>query len=201
MKTSKQVSTNPRVPLIIECALSILRDNGDVGLTMRQVAAKAGISLSNLQYYFKNKDELLKGIVEFYFEKCGLLNDEHIEMSKELSPQQKVHVLITHGLRHSGEDTGLWRIFREFWAIATRNEEVNAHIELYYSEHVRKLSEFFLPLAVGAEDVQKAVALLLPYVEGYSITAPVLPLESEQVTELLTGILIGVLKIQGGDVR
>lgn len=201
MKISNQLSSNPRVPLIIECALSILRDKGDVGLTMRQVAVKTGISLSNLQFYFKNKNELLKGMVEFYFEKCALLNDEYIDASKELNPEQKVHKIILFGLMHSGEDIEQWKIFREFWAVATRNEKVNAHVEYYYSEHVRKLSDYLLPLAARKEDVDKAVTLLLPFVEGYSITSPVLPLEREQVAELLTRTVLDILQIQVCDVN
>lgn len=198
MSLNRQASTNPRVPLIIECALSILRDRGDSGLTMRQVAAKAGISLSNLQFYFKNKNELLKGMVDFYFDKCLTLFDEHIETSKALSSDQKVRMLITFGLGYCDTTTEICKIFKELWAIATRNEEINAHLEKYYREYARKLSDFLSPLTVGVEETQQAVTLIIPYFEGYAIASPILPIQKKQVAELLTSILSDILKIRSG---
>lgn len=37
---------------------------------MRKVAKNAGLSLSNLQYHYKDKNLLLISTVEFYFESC-----------------------------------------------------------------------------------------------------------------------------------
>lgn len=197
MVVTKKISTNPRVPLIIDCALSILREKGDRGLTMRQVALKAGISLSNLQFYFKNKDELLKGMVDFYFDKCATLFDAHIESSKATStPKKKVYNLITFGLGQGEEITEICKIFRELWAIATRNDEVNTHLEAYYKEYAGKLSAIISPLTGGVEEVHKAVTLLLPYFEGYAITAPILPIEKKYVVEMLSNIILSILGIK-----
>ena len=43
---------------VIDRALVLLRTEGDRGVTMRRVAQDADMSLSNVQYYFKNKDAL-----------------------------------------------------------------------------------------------------------------------------------------------
>jgi len=121
---------NSKIPLIIDCALAIMRDHGEHGLTMRQVATRAGMSLSNLQYYFKNKNELLKGMVDFYFDKCATLFEKQLMASRATSLRQRINDLISFSLAYGDSLTEICKIFREFWAIATRNEEINANISV-----------------------------------------------------------------------
>ena len=189
-----QTSKNPKVPLIIDCALSIMRDHGDRGLTMRQVAARAGMSLSNLQYYFKNKNALLKGMVDFYFEKCGRLFDEHIAASESADYRQRIRDLIAFGLGQGESLTELCKIFRELWAVASRNAEINAHLEAYYRGYAKKLSKVMSPATAHPEAVLRAVSILLPYFEGYGVTAAALPLDEQQVTRTLTAIVMSIIE-------
>lgn len=190
-----KMSKNPRVPLIIDCALSILRDKGYGGLSMRQVANKAGISLSNLQFYFKNKDELLRGMIDFYFERCSTLFDNHLDGVKSLQPTQQIRAIISFGLEGGEEITEICKIFRELWAIASRNEHVREHLEAYYKEYANKLIEVFSTATVDASSLNKVASLLLPYFEGYAILGPVLPLKREQVLEVLVEFVINELKL------
>ena len=44
---------------ILEAAAEAFRDRGFHATTMRDIAAKAGMTVGNLYYYFKNKDDLL----------------------------------------------------------------------------------------------------------------------------------------------
>lgn len=55
---------------ILDVALTLLKNEGDYGVTMRQVAAGANMTLSNVQYYFKNKDNLLVALADRYFQSC-----------------------------------------------------------------------------------------------------------------------------------
>nr|WP_240946217.1 TetR/AcrR family transcriptional regulator [Pseudomaricurvus alkylphenolicus] len=47
---------------IIEAATAILLEKGHSGLVLRDVAARVGIRIGNLHYYFQNKQELLIAI-------------------------------------------------------------------------------------------------------------------------------------------
>ncbi len=194
MIIAPQATKNPKVPLIIDCALAIMKQHGDHGLTMRQVAVRAGMSLSNLQYYFKNKNELLKGMVDFYFEKCAASFDARIAASEATGSRQRINDLIAFGLGQGESLTEICRIFRELWAIATRNEEINTHLEAYYADYAGKLSEVISPLTVHPDAVPRTVSLLLPYFEGYAITASVVPLDTGQIARMLTDIVISILE-------
>lgn len=189
-----QVFKNPKIPLIIECALELMRDHGDHGLTMRQVAAKAGMSLSNLQYYFKNKNALLKGMVDFYFGHCDGLLANHIRASQNIHPHEQIRQMIEFGLSHGETITEICKIFREFWAIATRNEEINAYLKTYYKNYADNLSQLLTPMAVHPGSALKAASLLMPYFEGYAVTAHGIPLEKGQILDMLTDIIITILE-------
>ena len=46
---------NAKAEKILDVALALLKTDGDYGVTMRQVAAHADMTLSNVQYYFKRQ--------------------------------------------------------------------------------------------------------------------------------------------------
>jgi len=55
------VETEPVSPrdLIVRAAAETLLENGYAGTTVRTIAARAGVAIGNLQYYFPTKSELL----------------------------------------------------------------------------------------------------------------------------------------------
>lgn len=183
---------NPKIPLIIDSTLTILREQGDQGLSMRQVAAKSGMSLSNLQYYFKNKNELLKGMISFYFGECGSSFDAKMAEVKGKSPREQVVELINYELDHNGNDS--YETFHQIWAIANTNEEVRAHLKSYYFDLSEKLSHFFSPLVIDEDSIPRIVSLLLPYFEGYSITSFAIPPDRNQIAETLVDTIMPMIK-------
>lgn len=88
---------------------------------MRRVAQDADKSLSNAQYYFKNKDALLKAMPDRYFYRC--LEDIEGEPTiaavgdVKASLRQVIERFLTHGLEVSDR----CRVFREYGALATHN--------------------------------------------------------------------------------
>ncbi len=58
---------NKKLSSILKAASEIIARHGFEGASIRQVAAKAGIGLSGIYYYFKSKDELLFAIQENTF--------------------------------------------------------------------------------------------------------------------------------------
>ncbi len=194
MPKKNSPSNNPKIQQILNCALDLLRDQGDHGLTMRQVAATAGMSLSNLQYYFSTKNELLKRMVDFYFQKCENEFDANMDASENDDARQKVYKLITIHLVHGETLTEICKIFREFWAIATRNKEINEYLVSYYRRYAEKLSVELRSLSANSDVIPHVISFLIPYFEGYSITAKSVPLNAGQVANMLTDITMSILE-------
>ena len=189
MPKQHSAAANEKIRHILNCALTLLRDKGDHGLTMRQVAQTAGMSLSNLQYYFKTKNDLLKGMVDYYFQKCEQQFSSAMAVTKKDDLRQWIHKLITISLVHEDSLSEICRIFREFWAIATRNDAINKHLDAYYHRYAEGLTREFESLPMAPEAIPKAVSILIPYFEGYSITSASVPLDPDQVADLLTDII------------
>jgi len=62
-------ATNPkgRVRLIgiLEAARQVFMEAGYAKFTMRKVAARAGISVGNLNYYYRSKDDLMRDMLDY----------------------------------------------------------------------------------------------------------------------------------------
>ena len=124
---------NAKAQEIIECGLRLLDEKGNQGLTMRGVATKAGISLGNLQYHFKDKDQLLKGMIDFYLAQCSnVVNSKEISEVVTANITQSQLEELLHLVLNNEDMKGLCRTFREFWAISTRNEEIDKYLHHYY---------------------------------------------------------------------
>ena len=183
-----------RAETVIDCAMALLRNEGDRGVTMRRVAQDAGMSLSNVQYYFKNKDALLKAMADRYFYQC--LEDIEGEQFLVEADDAKAALrpVIRSFLAHGLEVSDMCRVFREYWALATRNAEIADYLMNYYSRLAAVLKEKLRPLAVDEPALDEAVSLFIPVVEGYSITCPALPVDIDRMTDLTTDLLLSVLR-------
>lgn len=177
---------------ILACALKIIMEKGDSGLTMRKLAACAGMSLSNVQYYFASKDMVLKAMVAVYAETCTRDLEALTRSITADTPEGRARNLILHGLEHGEHITEMCRIFRELWAIATRNRDVHRDLMGYYDNFSTLIADFILGADASPVVRDRVRSLLLPYIEGYSITGPSLPLGKEAVAEMLVDLVMRV---------
>ena len=178
---------------ILDCALRIMREQGDAGLTMRKIAECAGMRLSNLQYYFKSKDDVLAAMVTAYFDACEAELKQVAASSASLGARERTHRLVTEVLHHGMELSDMCRVFRELWAIATRNEVVRDEMNRYYKALCVVIADSVLGEKGDAGQKQRVSSLLLPYIEGYSITALALPMPMDDVADMLTDLTLSVV--------
>ena len=54
-----------RIVEIMEACKIVLIDKGYTQFSLRNIAREAGIHLSNLQYYFRTREELIKGLIDY----------------------------------------------------------------------------------------------------------------------------------------
>ena len=182
---------------VLDCALVLLQSKGDHGVTMRQVAQQAGMSLSNVQYYFKNKDELLVAIADRYFAQCLTDIGSQPALKPTADAEQQLSEMLQDFLSHGLEVSEMCRIFREYWAISTRNDVIRAYLLRYYGQLADILAQKLAPLAANPQALSMAVAMIIPFVEGYSITAPALNEKIESVNPMLTKAVLTLLNQTG----
>lgn len=190
------MSKNSTAEKIIDCALLLLRERGDQGLSMRQLAQQAGISLSNVQYHFKNKDELLTRLADRYFNQClDDIREQTAPLTRD-SLHSQLPELLKVFLANGMQLTETCRIFREYWAMASRNPVIDDYLDRYYRQLSRLLSQQLEPVAASPQALSRSVSLLIPFFEGYSITARSLPETTDSMAEQLSDILIRLLHLK-----
>ena len=174
--------------------MSILKKSGDQGLSMRKVAEAADMRLSNVQYYFKTKELLLAAMME------GFLSDyaksmQSLSFPDQPDPKKNLEHLI-FAILNDIENSDCAVVFKEIWAISERNSAVKEAVDDYYKKLHTML--FDLLKKVSPEHCQErqlnnAVAILLPFIEGYCITSSNLKVPTKKLSEKLTLILYMLL--------
>ena len=175
----------------MEAALAILKTSGMEGLTMRKVASMAGKSLNNVQHHFKNKDMLLNCLAEFYFAQCYDVVEQYTPSKQVNDPKQELYEFILFILEQSEDISDACLVFRELWAVSTRNDELEDKLNQFYSSSVSRACTFWEDY--GKENAEKAASLFLPYIEGYSIQHKALPVDRENIAKLLSETLYALL--------
>ncbi|MEM1023700.1 MAG: TetR/AcrR family transcriptional regulator [Myxococcota bacterium] len=177
---------------VVEAGLDILRDEGDRALTMRGVANRLGMSLSNVQYYFPDKDSLLCEMVAHYMKACGDEFDRLTDRIEAKSLRERRRALLMAMLAHGHEMTEMCRIFREVWAISGRSERVADTLRAYYARFTKLLTGSLLAPGTDSDIHRRLALLLLPYVEGYSIVGDAVGQDQTEAVELLLQLMEGL---------
>lgn len=174
---------------IIETTINILGKEGATALSMRKVSESAGISLSNLQYYYKTREDLIIATVQFYFKQCQEEVSREWEGFNPNEPHTATLFLkkILSDLLVDGNHHSHCTMFREIWALSSRDPHLAEEMKSYYQQYAEWLVDLLASFSDKPKDI---VALLLPYVEGYSIMGSALPLDKNEVVDLLVKLIL-----------
>ncbi len=150
--------------------MALLIQGGGENLSMRKIAEKAGISLGNLQYHYKTKEDLLTALLnefldQYLNENWMLEGSRHIPNDRQL--EQMFWGIVTHD---SFEDCSV--VFKELWALSQRNEEIEKALMIYYKKTHSFLCDTIGQLHGRVDDprISRVVDILIPFFEGYCIT-------------------------------
>ena len=81
---------------LVRAAYQIIAESGFEGLRTRDVAARAGVNIATLHYYFATKEDLIRGVVELLAHEFATFRAPDQPPLEELSPRE--------GLRSELED-------------------------------------------------------------------------------------------------
>lgn len=101
---------------IILAAIDCISNRGYANVSMRDIADKAGVVLSQLNYYYKNKEGLFKEVVGTMINKY--ITEIGESLNREISPRERAKAFIDYFrkmLRHNPE---LFRILYDFTGLA-----------------------------------------------------------------------------------
>jgi AcrR family transcriptional regulator len=159
----KSAKGKKRAEEILDAATQILVEEGYGGFSMRRVAETLSIRLSNVQYYFGGPGELLSALFDRALERS-------ITAFKSRPAQGSLEDLIRFILDEQ-QPQEYCLMFWELWALAARDEEINAVMARYYAQYQKQieyvLSKAVPGLAPGAR--RRRAVLIMSLMEGLSL--------------------------------
>jgi AcrR family transcriptional regulator len=158
-----------RTAAILTAAKQVLVDGGYSQLTLRRVAASAGIPLRHLQYYFRTKDDLLRALCEAicddYIARCDALSAR-----AHSSPRARFMACVNF-LISDNRDSFSNALFFELWALACHDPHTNRLLDRLYSHYrsyVAKLIADMRP-RTAAHIVESRAVQIVAFIEGLTL--------------------------------
>ena len=112
---------------------------GYAALTMRKVAARAGISIGNLNYYYRTKEDLLRDLLEY------VINDYLEEFTRRRliagqSPEKQLQAVLVFWIEDLGTpETTIF--FPELWALGNHDPHIAELVDDLYAKARQPLNE------------------------------------------------------------
>ena len=165
--TALSAKGRKRVSAIMDACKTVLIDKGYTQFSLRNVAREAGMHLSNLQYYFRTREELIKGLIDFNSQSYLQKYKERYE-TLPLTPYPRFLAVIDY-LIEDIRDPLTRRFFIQFWALLDAS---GAHTDRLlndmYAPHIQSLNHHIAELnpmlSPGAR--QQRAAMIAAMIEG-----------------------------------
>lgn len=122
-----------RLAQIVRAAQLTFQEEGYAGFGTRRVAGRVGITLGNLQYYFRTKEELLRAALETYVRQVA---KDHAAIANQSSvgATRRFHELVDRIFCDITE-TDMPQFLLELWAFAQHEPYAAELVEEMYSEY------------------------------------------------------------------
>ena len=116
---------------IIEAAVSVLKEKGVAASSMNDFIKASGLSKGGVYHHFSSKEELLIGVLHYFFEQH--LSDISMPEGEALSASEQIRQLLTERqelLERVGE---LAQLMMDFLAHATTIQSIKTQFHFQYS--------------------------------------------------------------------
>lgn len=152
---------------ILQAARELFAADGYGGLSMRGVAARVGVSLSNVQHYYANKDMLVEALLLDALDQFQEKIDGIAASMEGASRVDRLLATVDMFLEELGNPV-MRGMFFEFWALATRNTFASTLMEKAQARERKAIFHLIRGMADDITDVQYMIraALIVAQVEG-----------------------------------
>lgn len=153
---------------IIRAARKLLLEGGSLEFSLREVAARAGISISNLQYYFPSRLAVLRAVIEPVID--VYLRDLQRALAGDTAPRDTIIALLGQGLKDS-RSTDTAALLWHFISLAAIDDECSRLLDDWYealTRGVAKLVRAQNPNITQADSLHRAT-LMIAMVDGLSL--------------------------------
>lgn len=171
---------------IAAAALDLLREKGASGLSMRQVAARTGLALSNVQYHYSSREQLLVGLTEHHLALCQGTMDRALARAGRVDLRSVLQVsLLDDEVRQTAAP------FRELFALALAEPLVHELLMAHYRRAHAEFTELLGSIAPSRalSEVSEAAGLVMASIEGAYLLHEATGISLEATVDRLENLL------------
>ncbi|WP_179250080.1 MULTISPECIES: TetR/AcrR family transcriptional regulator [Burkholderia] len=153
---------------IIRVARKLLLEGGPLEFSQRAVAAAAGISVSNLQYYFPTRIAVLRAVIEPVI--VTYLEDMKRALGSDASPRDVLDEMLQRSISDA-KDAKYNALFRHFLSFAATDPECFKLYDEWYATLTRDLAQLLRAVnpAFSAADSRHAATMLIALADGLAM--------------------------------
>lgn len=155
---------------ILSATFELLSKRGYANVSMRDIAKKSGIVVSQITYYYKTKENLLSEVIKKAV--YEYLNELKQKLKEIDSPNERMPFFFEQIKKLMVENTNLYRLLLDFYSLATWNKEIQKEFKLIFNEMVSLLC-----------GILKQISLKNTPLYSYS---------NEQTAKLIVGACLGI---------
>lgn len=173
---------------ILDSSLNIIRKQDD-SFSMRRVAEETNISLGNLQYHFKTKDDLLIAVINYHIELYNEMMQQFLE-DKEIEGKD----VLLKGIQLVLETETTFLNFN-IDQIFTKLSDTGNLRELVKDKFYNNLFELICSLlkkvspSATDESLNRAASILLPFFDSYLSMNRYIKLTPDEIRDTLVEII------------
>ena len=156
-----------RAHAILHAARRLLAAEGYAGLSMRRVAAEAGITLSNVQHYYQSKDSLVEALLLYTMDVFQSKMDSISQAMADSAPSERFLSTVDMFLDEI-TDPVTHAIFFELWSLASRNEFASRLMDKMLARERKAIYNLIRGLnsAISDEEYMQRAILMVAQIEG-----------------------------------
>lgn len=156
-----------RARAILLAARALLASEGYAGLSMRRVAQDAGMSLSNVQHYYGNKEQLLEALLLTTMDEFQSKMDR-IAVAMAGRPQVERFLTTIDMFLDEITEPVTHAIFFEIWALASRHPFASSLMGRMMGRERKAVYGLIRGLnpAIGDDEAMQRAILIVAQVEG-----------------------------------
>jgi TetR/AcrR family transcriptional regulator, transcriptional repressor of bet genes len=176
----KKETEQARREQLLQAAFEVAARRGIGSLTVRAIAAEAGVSHGLVHFHFKTKGQVVRALLERVLENTLAL-DPTAGLPQTTRPVDRLRTLLEQEMERLSLDPRRTRLFFEYWAMGARDaavgERVSAELERYRST-LRGIIEEALqsePAALGDVTPDGLAAVVVSFINGCAVQAMIDP--------------------------
>jgi AcrR family transcriptional regulator len=182
-----------RAQEIVEAARHLLAADGYAGLSMRKVAGAVGISLSNVQHYYPDRDALLEAVLLYTMDLFQAKIDAIAAAMAEAAPIERFLSTMDMFLEEL-TDPVTHALFFEIWALASRHPFASRLMDTMLARERKTVGRMLRALHPDLPDavLHERAMLMVAQVEGlmlFRLNRHTRKAEFQSVRSALRGLL------------